>query len=304
MGLIDRLRGLLAGGEDQAPAVLRGPSPSQVGGGFTITLDYSVNSKPRYPIGQRPHPKLQAILSRGKERYRAQLESFLPFVDFLAQIPAAREPGDVGPHWINGFIPGMDGVSIYGMIATRRPKQYFEIGSGNSTKFARQAIRDHVLSTRIVSIDPSPRAEIDQLCEETLRLPLEDCDLSLFDRLGEGDILFVDNSHRCFMGSDVTVFFLDILPNLKKGVIVGIHDIALPFDYPAEWVDRYYSEQYLLACWLLAETRKFEVLLPSAYASVESVLDASLGGLLDGLWSRLSPEVEKHGSIFWLEIAE
>lgn len=274
------------------------PAPSD--GSFTIALDYPVNSRPRYPIGQTPHSRLNTLLSRNQARYQALLESFLPYANELEKIPATGETGGATPYWINGFLPGLDAVAIYSLIASKRPNYYFEIGSGNSTKFARQAIRDHGLSTQIVSIDPCPRAEIDEICDEVLRLPLEDCAPDFFNRLGDGDILFVDDSHRCFMNSDVTVFFLEVLPNLRKNVTVGIHDIALPYDYPAEWSERYYSEQYLLACWLLAETAKFEVLLPCAYASLDKTLAASL----DGLWRKLPVGVEHHGSAFWLQTLE
>ena len=47
------------------------------------------------------------------------------------------------------------------------------------------------------------------------------------------------------------LFFLDILPQLPKGVLVGIHDIFLPFDYPPEWTGRMYNEMYMLAAYLL-----------------------------------------------------
>ena len=66
------------------------------------------------------------------------------------------------------------------------------------------------------------------------------------------------------MNSDVAVFFLDILPNLAPGVVVHIHDVFLPDDYPPQWIERYYSEQYLLACYLLAESTKFDVILPNS----------------------------------------
>ncbi|MFA7241858.1 MAG: class I SAM-dependent methyltransferase [Sulfuricellaceae bacterium] len=283
---------------DQLPDTFE--RPAQPDGSFTIVLDYPVKSRPRYPIGQTPHSRLNDLLSRNQARYRALLESFLPYAHQLEKIPATGETGGVTPYWINGFLPGLDAVAIYCLIAAKRPKYYFEIGSGNSTKFARRAIRDYGLSTQIVSIDPCPRAEIDEICDEVVRLPLEDCAPEFFNRLDDGDLLFVDDSHRCFMNSDVTVFFLEVLPNLKKNVTVGIHDIALPYDYPAQWSERYYSEQYLLACWLLAGTSKFEVLLPSAYAS----LDKSLAATLDDLWRKLPDGVERHGSAFWLQTQE
>ena len=113
--------------------------------------------------------------------------------------------------------------------------------------FARQAIRDNALRTKIISIDPFPRANIEALCDEIIRLPCEYVPSDFFDSLASDDILFVDNSHRAFPNSDVTVFFTEILPNLPKGLIYGLHDIFLPWDYPDEWRERFYNEQYLLS---------------------------------------------------------
>jgi hypothetical protein len=88
------------------------------------------------------------------------------------------------------------------------------------------------LETSITSVDPEPRREVDALCQHTIRRPLEEVDVAVFDNLQPGDIVFMDGSHRVFTNSDSTVFFLDILPRLGDGVVVGIHDIFLPFDYP------------------------------------------------------------------------
>jgi hypothetical protein len=181
---------------------------------------------------------------------------------------------------LNPFFSALDAISLYGLLGSREPALYFEVGSGNSTKFARRAVSDLHLKTKIISLDPSPRAEIDTLCDRVIRQPLEDVDIALFDELQAGDILFVDNSHRVFQNSDVTVFFLEVLPRLKPGVIVHIHDIFLPFDYPRAWVNRHYSEQYLLATYLLAEYRKLDILLPLAYISRHPITEP----LLEAEW--------------------
>jgi hypothetical protein len=156
------------------------------------------------------------------------------------------------PGWNNGFLPGLDIVMLYAMMAKFKPATYIEIGSGNSTKVAFKAKKDLQLSSRIISIDPAPRAEIDALTDQVIRKPFEEVDLSVFSKLVAGDIVFVDNSHRMFPNSDATVFFLDVLPNLPEGVIVHVHDIYLPYDYPQFMCDRFYSEQYGLAAFLLA----------------------------------------------------
>ena len=79
----------------------------------------------------------------------------------------------------------------------------------------------------ITSIDPQPRAEVDAICDEVVRSPLEDTDLSVFDTLDAGDILFVDNAHRVLPNSDATVVFLEVLPRLTVPVATTPHLIAL-----------------------------------------------------------------------------
>jgi hypothetical protein len=83
------------------------------------------------------------------------------------------------------------------------------------------------------------------------------------------------------MNSDVTMLFLDVLPRLPAGVIVQVHDITLPCDYPAQWTGRYYSEQYLLAAYLLGRGDALEIVLPCAFASD----DPELHGILAPIWS-------------------
>ena len=78
------------------------------------------------------------------------------------------------------------------------------------------------------------------------------------------------------MSSDVVVLWLDILPRLKPGVFVHIHDIFLPYDYPPDWVDRYYTEQYLLAVALLAPQSAFEIVLPNQFVIKDAELSRQL----------------------------
>ena len=165
--------------------------------------------------------------------------------------------------------------------------------------FARRAIVDHRLATRIVSIDPAPRAEVDAICDEVLRCPLEEMPLGFFEGVTASDMVFFDGSHRTLQNSDATVFFTEILPMLPVGTLVGAHDIALPFDYPAAWLNRWYSEQYLLACWLLGGDC-LRVELPVAYLSHSPSLHATLQPLWDdpGLSG-----AGTYGGAFWFSIA-
>ncbi len=266
-------------------------------GGHYVNLDYppSVDNRPRYGHGRPPHPGLEELIRGHEPSYAPTLASIGGYADELATIEvSATDPRQ--PFWVNGMISGLDGASFYAFMRDRRPARYLEIGSGNSTKFVARAKRDGDLETRIVSIDPHPRAEIDELCDEVVRKPLEAADLGVFSTLEANDILFFDGSHRVFMNSDVAAFFLDVLPSLPAGVLVGIHDIYLPDDYPVEIADRFWSEQYMLAAWLLGGA-EVEIMLPAWQVSTDPVLAHAL----DDLWSRPGLEpVDRHGVSFWL----
>ncbi len=265
-----------------------------------IDLDYTINSYPRYGHGKPPHKILYEIINRNRDIYKNNLITFLKFKDNFVNIHKERSNRiDILPTWINGFIPGLDAIALYSFLCIYNPLRYIEIGSGNSTKFARKAIQDHNLRTEIISIDPNPRSEINSICDKIIRKPIEEIDIAIFDELDTGDILFVDNSHRIFMNSDAVTVFLDILPNIRQGVLIEFHDIYLPFDYPVKWINRYYSEQYMLAAYLLAESKKLDIILPNAFISS----DPELNSVLSSIWKdpRMNG-VETHGGSFWIKI--
>lgn len=261
-----------------------------------IALDYAptARNEPRW----MPHPGLERIIAERQEDYAATLRTIHQYREQFSAIPVdATDESE--PAWLNGWQPGLDSGAIYSFLRSRSPDLYLEIGSGTSTKFARRAIRDGQLPTRIVSIDPSPRAEIDRLCDQVIRSPLEEADLAIVDELRAGDVLFFDGSHRTFMNSDATVFFLELLPRLPSGVVVGIHDTYLPFDYP-QWVaERYYSEQYLLAAYLLAGTQRFDTILPAWYVWRTERFHP----VIESLWDHdpALTRVERHGAAYWVE---
>jgi hypothetical protein len=266
-----------------------------------IPLDYppSAANIPRYGSDGRPdHQRLTAMLRPHEDAFGRVLDGLASFADDLVAIPRTDQ-GDDSPFWENGFCSGLDGVAIYGFLRSYRPAHYLEVGSGFSTMFAARARSDGALRTTITSIDPHPRAAIDQLCDAVIREPLEATDLRPFKALTAGDVVFFDGSHRVFMNSDVVTFFLDVLPELPSGVVVGIDDVLLPSDYFPDWSDRYYSEQYLLAAYLLAEAPWLRPLLPCNYVTNRPELLARL----DPVWKR--PEMnglDPRGISWWLTI--
>ena len=224
----------------------------RIGLGYWVALEYPPTA--RTASATRAEGPLHDIVAGAEPAYRATLRTIASFEADLARIPRAAHDRRT-PSWSNEFMPGLDSASIYAFLRSRRPQTYLEVGSGISTRFARRAIEDGKLETRIVSIDPSPRAEIDALCDQVIRQPLELVDPQRLPPMGSGDVLFLDGSHRAFTGSDATVFFCDVLPRIAPGVLVGIHDIFLPDDYPEPFMERHYSEQYLLAALLLGTAR-------------------------------------------------
>ena len=266
----------------------------------TLFLEYKVALKPRYGHGLPAHQRLLEIIDSQRETYQFWLGKINALAPQLQAIKKLSEEKDSKqPGWNNDFLPGLDIIALYTIIAETKPRRYVEVGSGNSTKVAFRAITDQGLSTKITSIDPYPRAEIDSLAHEILRVPFESVDTGWLAELEAGDILFIDNSHRMLPNSDATVFFLETLPSLKAGVIVHIHDIYLPYDYPQFMCDRFYSEQYGLAIALLANPKRYQPIFPAYFISE----DAALSGAIAGIWEHPNTQgVERHGGSFWLKI--
>lgn len=280
----------------------RGPEP--------IFLEYPLNPRPRYGHGLPPHRKLYELIDSNRSEYFDVISSFEPYVKQLSAIAEKGDSNGTEPYWQNDYIGGLDAVALYCFPAINNSASYIEIGSGNSTKFVRRSIRDNGLSTKIISIDPAPRASIDPICDEIIRQPLEDVDGALFRRLAAGDILVLDGSHRLFQNSDVAVFFLEILPTLPPGVIVYIDDIFLPYDYPPKWIDRFYSEQYILAVLLLNDqAKRYEIVLPHIFIDEDDDLFKASAKL----WSTLGRDARqgnvagpfgRSGNGIWLKVQE
>lgn len=267
----------------------------------TLFLEYKTTFAPRYGHGKSANNNLNTIINNERENYKKLLQQFVLDKEVFYKIEQ-NNPSQTTkqPTWNNAFLPGLDIVALYEMIKINQPKVYIEIGSGNSTKVARKAITDNNLNTKIISIDPYPRAEIDELADEVIREPLENIKNNfIFEQLQANDILFIDNSHRLLPNSDVMVCFMELLPNLKPGVIVQIHDVYLPYDYPQFMCNRFYSEQYMLAMLLLANPNKYKTILPNYFISE----DNELAEIISPIWnSENTKNVEKHGGSYWFKI--
>jgi hypothetical protein len=218
----------------------------------SIELDYPAWPRSR-PWAEAPG--LSAIRHRldasqqGADELLAGLAELSPVLEDVPAEPDPARPWQ--PAWHNDWFPPIDALLLCTLLRDMAPATYLEIGSGHSTRFARLIIQRLGLPTRIVSIDPAPRAEIDALCDRVIRSGLQDLEPGEFPALNAGDLLFFDGSHRTYPNSDVTVFFTEMLPRLPADCVWGLHDIFLPDDYPDAWRARFYSEQYMLVAYLL-----------------------------------------------------
>lgn len=200
------------------------------------------------------------------------------FAGWLPEMPFPLQPS---PGWRyhleNPSYPTFDGVMLYSMLRHTQPRRIIEVGSGFSSA-AMLDLNDSAFAGRIelTFIDPDMRrlrALLRPGDETRVRLiekRVQDVPLEEFDRLESGDVLFIDSSHVAKIGSDVNRLYFEIIPRLKPGVFIHIHDIAADLEYPREWYDegRAWNESYLLRAFLMYN-RSFEVVLFSAWIGVK-----------------------------------
>jgi len=193
--------------------------------------------------------------------------------DYGKECRFPSEPQESSFHYNNGYFEAVDAEVAYCMVRRFKPSRVVEIGTGYSTRVLAAALkenaeRDHIAG-KLVSVDPYPeRFPRNGWSNLVVQIPsaVQDVKLDFFNTLESGDILFIDSSHVVGVGSDVVREYLEILPRLKPGVIVHVHDIFLPSDYPRDAVLNrlwFWSEQYLLQAFLTFNS-KFEVLWASS----------------------------------------
>jgi len=193
--------------------------------------------------------------------------------EFRSKFPLNSD-GRAKFHLINGTYMAGDAHYYYALIRDKKPRRIIEIGSGNSTILAAEAIAQNKLedaqyACHLTAIEPYPSVALKAIPENAVELitsKLQDIDLAFFETLGAGDILFIDSTHVLRENSDVQIEFLEILPRLRKNVFVHIHDISLPKPYPKVYFDAqlYWTEQYILQAYLM-HNEHVEITWPGTY---------------------------------------
>jgi hypothetical protein len=183
------------------------------------------------------------------------------------------------PRFDQDWFPTLDAAAAYTLVRQIKPKRIVEVGSGHSTRFLARAAQDGGFACAITAIDPAPRASLQGLAVDFRPGIAQSADPAIFAALEAGDVLFIDSSHILMPGTDVDWLFSRVLPRLPAGVVVHIHDIFLPDDYPAAWAWRGYNEQQALPGMLFGGG--WRLLFASHYAAsrMSSAVDAALVGL-------------------------
>lgn len=250
----------------------------------TQSLPETLWSQPSELVGIDMNQPMQLELLRSH---------FTKFREEYNNLPVEPPPGQKRP------FRGVDALVAYCMIRHFQPKLTIEVGSGWSSLVLGQAAARNKNSA-LICIDPFPgdvlRKGFPGL-RSLIEKKIQDIDLEFFSQLGSGDVLFIDSSHSVKIGGDVNYLFLEVLPRLKRGVIVHVHDIFLPFEYRRDWVldeFRFWTEQYLLQAFLTFNS-EFEVLLANSYLNhyYRGDLRAAFPGLPPGpggsFWMRRKP---------------
>ena len=191
------------------------------------------------------------------EKGQLSLLNDFQYAEELKDFPLHKENKASYYYFNDSYGPG-DSEYLYQIIRHFQPKKLIEIGSGNSTLMAQNAIRKNQQSNpayhcKHSCIEPFEQPWLEELGIEVSRERVEKIDLSVFKSLEENDILFIDSSHIIRPQGDVLHEYLTILPLLKPGVLIHIHDIFTPKDYPEKWVienHHFWNEQYLLEAFL------------------------------------------------------
>jgi len=156
----------------------------------------------------------------------------------------------------NGMYDAADALVYQAFVRRLRPRRVIEVGAGFSTAKLLDTADEHAPELRVTCVEPYPDRLLGLLRPEDkidlIQAPVQDVPVETFLQLESGDILFIDSTHVAKAGSDVLWLFLRVLPRLANGVVVHVHDVFWPFEYPERWLreGRSWNEDYLLHAFL------------------------------------------------------
>src|SRR5688500_2181559 len=200
----------------------------------------------------------------------------------------------------NPQFQGADARGLFALLRHWRPRRAIEVGSGYSTLLMADVNRRLLGGAmEITAIEPYPRDFLRDLPGlAALRIEgVQDTPDAVFDALADGDVLFIDSSHVLKTGSDLTHLLTRVLPRLRSGVRVHLHDVFLPDEYPPHWVldlNRSWNEQYAVHA-ILANGSRYRVLYGTQFALTRLAADAA------AVFGDLAGRSYAGGS-FWIQV--
>lgn len=229
------------------------------------------------------------------------LLSRFTFTEELRRIPV-NATSELTYYYHNGSYESGDAEFLYQMVRLYKPKNIIEIGCGQSTLLIQRALTANREENREnncnhTCVEPYENPWLEKLAVILKRSKVEDLPLEFFSVLGPGDILFIDSSHVVRPQGDCEFEYLRLLPSLAKGVVIHVHDIFTPKDYPREWIveeGRIWTEQYLLEAFL-SHNKDFRVIGAVNY------LHHHHRQALAAVAPMLATEPDREPGAFWLE---
>ena len=264
------------------------PFPQKIRG-LLRKIHYSL-FKTIYPLGHYYSPIIskREILKREQQIFNIdqkktkgvdlnepeQLKLLKQLVGYYEELPFTdNKKSGLRYSYNNIFYSYSDAIFLYCMLRHFKPKRVIEIGSGFSSAVMLDT-NEYFMDNKIqcIFIDPDSDRLLscfkinDRENHKIIKTYVQDVDLDLFSQLQENDILFIDSSHVAKTGSDVNFILFDILPRLKKGVLIHFHDIFYPFEYPKKWAleGRSWNEAYLLKAFL-SYNFKYKIILMNTF---------------------------------------
>lgn len=173
------------------------------------------------------------------------------------------------------------------------PSPIIEVGGGFSTLIARRALSCFDIDCELVVIDPEPRTDVEVAADRVVRLPVQEAPAA---EITADSLLFIDSSHVTRIGGDVPFLYGQLLAAVPAGVLVHVHDVFIPYDYPPAGTRYLWTEQYLLEA-LLSHAPRYEVRFATHWMS------RTHPRLMQEL---ISPAVAAdplhYGASFWFEV--
>ncbi|NNJ27870.1 class I SAM-dependent methyltransferase [Alienimonas chondri] len=277
---IAKLRELVAGHGIYPPGHFHSPLPSEeeIAEGLrrAAAID-AATLRPNAPAGEGAGLVQTGLggVDMNRDAQRALLEDLAAF--YPEQPFPERQTEGCRYYFDQTMFCYSDAILLYAFLRHFQPRRVVEVGSGFSSAVMLDTLdRFGPQKCELTFVEPYPgrlRKLVDPEADPRVTLiesTVQRAGVTPFEQLDAGDLLFIDSSHVMKPGSDLQMLLFDVLPTLRTGTLVHVHDIFYPFEYPADWLKEgvYWNELYLLQAFLMGN-RDWEIVLFNHYVNLE-----------------------------------